>query len=108
MKLARIDNMKNGWFVGDFEPTSFKTRSFEVCYRIHPAGEKWPKHYHKIATEINLLVSGSMSLGETHLETGDIFILEPGDVADPVFKEDCAVICIKTPSVPADKYLLDD
>lgn len=108
MKLARLDEMKSGWFVGNFEPTSFRTQAFEACYRVHPAGEQWPKHFHKIATEINLLVSGRMTLGGVTLTSGDIFILEPGDVADPIFEEDCSVICIKTPSLPADKYVVAD
>lgn len=108
MKLARLEAMKSGWFVGDFEPTSFRTQAFEVCYRIHPAGETWSKHYHKIATEINLLVSGRMTLGGVQLTSGDIFVLEPGDVADPIFEEDCAVICVKTPSIAADKYVVAD
>lgn len=106
MKLARLKDMKNGWFIGNFEPTAFRSPHVEVSYRIHPAGESWPKHYHKIATEINLLVSGRMCLGGVLLQSGDIFILEPGEIADPVFEEDCSVICVKTPSTVADKYVI--
>ena len=106
MKLFRLENMTSGWFVGDFEPTSFRTSDFEACYRVHPAGEHWPSHYHKIATEVNLLISGRMRLGGALLTRGDIFILEPGDIADPVFEEDCAVICLKRPSAKEDKYLV--
>lgn len=27
--------MKGGWFVGDFEPTAYKTKDFEVAYKFH-------------------------------------------------------------------------
>jgi len=107
MKTFRLESMVSGWFAGDFEPSAFRTDLFEVCYRIHPAGEYWPDHYHKIATEINLLVSGRMTIGGVQLKSGDIFIFEPGEVADPIFEEDCAVICVKTPSVNADKYIVE-
>ena len=104
MKKLRIENMKAGWFVGNFEPTAFKSEDFEVCYKVHPKGEIWQKHIHKIGTEINLLIRGRMKMCNEELIAGDIFIVYPGEVADPVFLEDCEVICIKSPSVPGDKY----
>jgi len=98
--------MTKGWFIGDFEPAAFKTQDFEVSWRIHPKGEHWETHYHKEATEINLLIKGSMTIQNQHLTSGDIFILDPEEIADPVFLEDCEVLCIKTPSVPDDKYIV--
>ena len=38
------------------------------------------------------------------MEAGDIFILEPFEIADPEFLEDCDLVIIKTPSLPGDKY----
>jgi hypothetical protein len=38
MKVNRIENMKGGWFVGNFEPTAYKTPEFEVSYKVHPKG----------------------------------------------------------------------
>ena len=52
MKVNRIENMKGGWFVGNFEPTAYKTSKFEVSYKVHPKGEKWDFHYHTKVTEI--------------------------------------------------------
>ena len=40
------------------------------------------------------------------LKAGDVFIVYPGEIADPVFHEDCKVVCIKTPSIPGDKYVV--
>lgn len=98
MKIMRIEAMKEGWFVGAFEPTAYHTNQFEVNYRIHPKGQVWDTHYHTEVTEINLLIKGKMTLQNKELTSGDIFILEPWEIADPVFLEDCEMICVKTPS----------
>ena len=98
MKVSKLKDMKGGWFVGDFEPTAYKTKDCEVSYKIHPAGEEWDIHYHHTVTEINLLISGRMILQNTELNSGDIFILEPFEIADPLFVKDCHIICVKTPS----------
>ena len=46
MKIYKFDEMVGGWFIGDFSPSSFKTKDFEVCYKKHSKGEKWDTHYH--------------------------------------------------------------
>ena len=108
MEVLKLKNMKGGWFIGNFNPTAFKTKEFEVSYKEHPKGEQWDYHYHKEATEINLLVEGHMTMCGKELKTGDVFVVEPMEVADPVFHEDCKIICVKTPSVIGDKYLIDE
>ena len=40
------------------------------------------------------------------LVKGDVFIIHPYEIADPLFLEDCKIMVIKTPSVPGDKYLV--
>lgn len=106
MKISRIEDYKNGWFVGNFSPTAFETKEFEVCYKFHKAGEKWDVHYHKLGTEINLLVEGEMIIQNKTLKSGDIFILYPYEIADPEFIKDCVVLIIKTPSNTNDKYII--
>lgn len=98
--------MKGGWFIGSFEPTSFKTSDCEVCYKIHKAGEIWDKHYHAIAIEINYLIKGTMYINETLLQSGEIFILYPNEVAEPMFITDCELIIVKIPSIIGDKYIV--
>ena len=106
MEIFKLNDMKHGWYVGDFEPSSYKTTSFEACYRTHPKGEIWDTHYHKHVTEINLLVSGKMILQDIELQSGDIFIIKPYEIADPIFLEDCTIMCIKTPGVTNDKVIV--
>jgi mannose-6-phosphate isomerase-like protein (cupin superfamily) len=98
MIIKRIEDMKHGWFVGGFEPTAYYTKDFEVNYRTHPAGSDWDMHYHTDVTEINLLIRGRMTMQGQELVSGDIFIVGPYEVTDPVFIEDCEIICVKTPS----------
>jgi quercetin dioxygenase-like cupin family protein len=106
MKLLKFSDMDDGWFVGGFEPTAYYTKDFEVNYRVHPKGQKWSKHYHTHVTEINLLIRGRMTIQNQELITGDIFILEPLELTDPIFLEDCEIVCVKTPS-KADKVITE-
>lgn len=106
MLKEKLSNMTRGWFIGDFEPSLLKTKDFEVGILTHKKGEEWPKHYHKIATEYTVLLSGSMTICGELIEPGTIFILEPNEIADPIFHEDCTVIVVKTPSVIGDKYVI--
>jgi hypothetical protein len=45
-----------------------------------------------------------MIIQQTKIVPGDIFVLEPYEIADPQFLEDCVVLCVKIPSIPGDKY----
>lgn len=104
MKVSRIEDYKQGWFAGNFEPTAFRSTDFEVGYRTHKKGEVCDTHYHKVGTEINLLVKGSMTLQGVTLKSGDVFIIYPFEITDPIFHEDCSIVVVKTPSLPGDKY----
>ena len=47
-----------------------------------------------------------MRMCDTELVAGDIFVVEPNEISDPMFHEDCTIVCVKVPSVPGDKYLV--
>jgi quercetin dioxygenase-like cupin family protein len=104
MIVDDIKNMFRGWFIGDFEPSILKTKEFEAAILFHPKGEKWPKHFHKEAVEINVLITGKMIINGELLSPGNIFLIEKNEIADPEFLEDCTIVCVKTPSIPGDKY----
>jgi len=104
MKISKIDEYFRGWYVGNFQPSCFDTKDFEVGILTHKKGEIWPAHLHKIATEINLLLEGEMIIQNKKIVSGDIFVIEPNEVADPIFLTDCKLVVIKTPSIPGDKY----
>lgn len=106
MDISRFEDYKNGWFVGNFEPAAFKTEDFEVCFKKHKKGEIWETHYHKVGTEINLLVDGEMIIQDKVIKKGDVFVIYPYEIADPIFITDCTVLIIKTPSNTKDKYII--
>lgn len=99
MKIYKLSDMTSGWFVGGFHPTAYYTTEFEVNYRKHPKGEKWGDHYHTSVTEINLLIKGKMTIQNKELNSGDVFVIEPWEITNPVFLEDCEIVCVKTPSI---------
>jgi hypothetical protein len=107
VKVLKLKDMKKGWFIGNFEPTVFKTKDFEVSYRTHPKNSNWEVHTHKVTTEINLLIKGKMTMCGKELNSGDIFIVYPNEISDPVFFEDCSIICVRVPSDPSDKYIIE-
>jgi len=107
MKVYKLKDMKDGWFVGNFTPTVYNTSEFEVCYKTHPKGDKCAYHYHKKGTEINLLVRGKMKIQDQILKPGDIFLIPPYEIADPEFIEECEIVVIKTPSNTKDKYVIN-
>lgn len=106
MKLYRLTDMKKGWFVGDFEPTAFKTKSAEVALRFFKQGEETQDHYHKVATEVNLVVDGIMLINGKRMHPGSIFVLEPGERSHAVFEQDTVLVIFKEPSAKGDKYAL--
>ncbi len=104
MLIVPLKDFKQGWFVGSFEPRAFYSKDVEVCCRIHPKGEFWPRHYHKIGTEINVLLHGSMLINNVEIKEGEVFIIYPGEWAEPTYMTDCEIVIIKVPSIPGDKY----
>lgn len=106
MKILDIKDMKGGWFVGDFEPTAFKTKRFEVAYHFYKKGQKWDKHYHEKTTEINYIIRGEMTINGEYIKAGDIFIIEPYEISDPVYLTDCEIIITRDGSFPNDKIVI--
>lgn len=107
MKIARLSDMTNGWFVGDFEPSLFKTKEFEVAVQHFDAGERVDWHLHKVATEYTVIVSGKAEINGRPVADGDIIVLEPGEEADFRPLTNVITTVVKTPSVKGDKYLRD-
>jgi len=104
MKITKMSEMHEGWFIGDFIPSVHRTKDFEVAYKKHSKDEIWDKHVHKVAKEINYLIKGQMLINDIKLNPGEIFVIENGEVADPRFLTDCELIVVKVPSVIGDKY----
>jgi len=104
MRVTNMMEMKHGWFIGDFEPSVFRTRDFEVGIKTYSKGENHSPHYHKIATEINYLIRGLLKANNQIVQVGQLFIFEPDEIATCEFLTDCEILVVKTPSIIGDKY----
>jgi quercetin dioxygenase-like cupin family protein len=104
MQLHKLSEMTKGWFVGDFSPVVLHSQAAEVAVKSYTAGTVEPRHLHKVASEVTLIVSGRARMGETVLEPGDIVLIEPGEATDFEALTDVTTVVVKTPSVAGDKY----
>lgn len=106
MKVQHLDDMVRGWFVGNFEPTLYKTNDCEVAVKNYRAGEYEEKHYHKVATEITVIVKGRVKMFDREFSEGDIIVVEPGDATDFTALTDATNVVVKLPGANNDKYVL--
>lgn len=106
MKSSKLSDMIKGWFVGNFNPTLYRTNDVEVAVKEYKRGDFEKAHYHKIATEITVIQSGSVKMFNRTWNTGDIIIVEPMDVTDFTALEDSVTVVVKLPGANNDKYLV--
>jgi quercetin dioxygenase-like cupin family protein len=104
MKLFKLADMTKGWFVGHFAPTAFSTSATEVAVKEYAAGDREDWHYHKIAVEVTLILSGEVRMNGTHFCAGDIIFIEQGEGTDFEAITAVTTVVTKVPSVGGDKY----
>ncbi len=105
MFKSNLSEYKNGWLLGNFSPAVIQTTDFEVCVKTFRFGDREISHYQVIATEITVVLSGKVRMGEILLAEDEILVVEPGEIVDFEALTDCKVLGIKFPSLPEDKVL---
>jgi len=105
MNKSSLKYMKNGWFIGNFEPAVLKTNSVEVAVKKYMKGEYEERHYHKEATEITVIVEGKVIMNDNIYTKNDIIVIEPNEDTDFKALEDTITVVVKHPGVNNDKYL---
>lgn len=108
MRAEHLDDMTKGWFVGNFEPSLYKTNDCEVAVKSYKKGDKEGKHYHKIATEITVIVKGKVKMFDTEFSEGDIIVVEPGDATTFEALTDAMNVVVKIPGANNDKYEVEE
>lgn len=108
MKVAKLDDMIKGWFVGNFEPSLYKTNNVEVAVKVYKKGDKESSHYHKIATEITVIQTGKVLMFGKEWTSGDIIVVEPYDATSFEALEDTVSVVVKIPGANNDKYLVEE
>jgi hypothetical protein len=106
MKHDRLENMTKGWFVGAFEPTVLHTNDCEVAVKHYKKGDKEAAHYHRIATEITVILSGHVRMAGAEWRDGDIIRLDPNEPTDFEALSDAVTVVVKHPGASNDKYLV--
>lgn len=108
MKVAKLDDMIKGWFIGNFEPSLLKTNDVEVAVKTYKEGDSEERHYHKIATEYTVIISGRVRMNGVEYAAGDIVVMEPGESTDFECLEDGTKnVVVKIPGANNDKYVAD-
>ena len=107
MRVEKLNDMVNGWFVGNFFPTIYRTNDCEVAVKNYNKGDYENKHYHRIATEITVIVKGRVRMFDQEFSEGDIIVVDPGEATDFEVLEDCMNVVVKIPGANNDKYEME-
>mgnify|MGYP003863899173 FL=1 len=76
-----------------------------MAVKEYKAGDYEEWHYHKIATEYTVIVSGEVEMNGVIHRKGDIIVMEPGDGTDFRALTDAVTTAVKIPGATHDKYL---
>ena len=105
MKVFDLNNMTKGWFVGNFSPSAFLTSDVEVAIKKYKSGAYEASHHHKIATEITVIIEGSVKMNGVVHSAGDILVIGPNNSTDFMALTDVVTAVVKHPGASNDKYL---
>jgi quercetin dioxygenase-like cupin family protein len=108
MEKYRVEDFFKGCFVGDFSPSLFKNSDFEVAVKFFKKGEVEHAHKQLIATEITVVIEGTIRLADSLFVRGDVISIPPHEVADFESITDSSLVCIKFPSIPNDKVNVNE
>ena len=104
MKYDHLEDMIRGWFIGDFKPNIIETSDFEVGVKRYNAGDYEARHYHKISTEVTVILNGQVEMNGKTLGDGDIITIPPGEATDFKALTNVTTVVVKVPSSKDDKY----
>lgn len=107
MQKFKLRNMKKGWFIGDFNPTVFRTTLVETAYKTYKKGDYEDPHFHKIAKEITVIAEGEVEMNGVKYIKGDILVISPMEVTNFKALTDAATVVVKIPCIKDDKYDTD-
>lgn len=108
MKITNLEAMFGGWFIGNFDPSLYKTNDVEVAVKYYKAGDKDLAHYHKIATEFTVILDGIVRMNGIEYVEGSIISIAPLEVTDFYAITDVKTVVVKIPGASNDKYLIEN
>jgi quercetin dioxygenase-like cupin family protein len=108
MEIYKVEDFFKGWVVGDFSPSLHRNSDFEMAVKFFQKGDTEAAHMQLIATEITVVIEGEIRLGGCTFTRGDIISIPPNEVAGFESITDSSLVCIKFPSIPNDKVIIDE
>lgn len=105
MRKYDLKSFTKGWFVGHFTPTLIDTNDVEVAIKKYKAGDSEQAHYHKIATEVTVIISGEVEMNGAKYVADDVIVIEPNDRTDFKCLSDAVTVVVKYPGASNDKYI---
>lgn len=104
LEKYNLEDMFKGWFIGNFEPSLFKTNDVEIGVKKYKAGDCENAHFHKIATEFTVIISGEVEMNKVLYKENDIIKIVPNVVTNFKAITDVVTVVVKIPGVNNDKY----
>jgi dTDP-glucose pyrophosphorylase/mannose-6-phosphate isomerase-like protein (cupin superfamily) len=101
-----IQEFVRGRFVGNFNPTIYKTSFFEAALQHFTKDEPAPVHYHKKCKDYNFIVQGKLLVNNVPVDENDLIIFEPRQLFHAKFLTNCVLVNIKVPTSSNDVYIL--
>ena len=105
MEVYKLEKMTKGWFIGNFEPSVHCTNDVEVGLKNYTSGFCEDSHFHKVAKEFTVIISGSVDMNGQIFNSGDIVVIMPGEMVKFKAISDVTTLVVKIPGVNNDKYL---
>lgn len=103
----KLEDMFKGWFIGNFEPSLYKTNDVEVGIKKYNAGDYENSHFHKIATEFTVIISGTVEMNGVQYFENEIIKIIPGVITNFKAITDVITVVVKVPGSNNDKYEID-
>jgi hypothetical protein len=100
----KLEDMIKGWFIGNFEPSLYKTNDVEVGIKKYSAGDYENTHFHKIATEFTVIISGTVEMNGVQYFENEIIKIIPGVLTNFKAITDVITVVVKLPGANNDKY----
>jgi dTDP-glucose pyrophosphorylase len=102
-----LKDFKNGWFIGDFEPSILKNSGVELAVMNKKKGVGIHDfHYHENCIEINVLIKGKMKVNNKIINENNIFVFNPYVPSVYEYIEDCTFVVFKNKPSNNDKIIM--
>lgn len=104
MNKFNLENMLKGWFVGNFKPSVFLTEDVEISVKRYKKGDMEDTHHHRKATEITVIVEGTVMMNDKIFKKNEIVVIEPYESTNFFVLENAITVVVKIPGSSNDKY----